>query len=305
MGIGNENLNLILELKSRRLFENYESVLDFGDQSYFNSTNVLKKFINKYKINLSEKDRETIESLEAKTDNKNILSSSSFLWSVLLSLKKFARLDMHFSPRLNEDHLSVEKIIHDLNNDFEKITSNKFDIVTDFGNNEHVFNVDKTFKAMHFFCKKNGLIWIQQNIYKTNGFYNLTEDFFENLAAYNNYEIIFSSLVFHFIDGKYISTDVNMDLINKINFNLIRDIEIIYIFKKTNDDDFKIPYQKINLEKQTPVFSTNLLKKDYPFERHYVLQNFDFLKTSFLLKEISKRIIIKLTLVIKKLRKKS
>ena len=224
MGIGNENLDLILELKSRGLFENYESVLDFGDQNYFNSTSKLKKIINKYKISLSEKDRELIETPDAKKERKKLLLSSSFLWSVLLDLKKFARLDMHFSSRPNEDHLSVEKIIHDLNNDFEKISNNKFDMVTDFGNNEHVFNVDKTFKAMHFFCKKNGLIWIQQNIYKTNGFYNLTEDFFENLAAYNNYEIIFSSLVFHFIDGKYISTDVNMDLINKINFNLLKDI---------------------------------------------------------------------------------
>ena len=301
MGIGNHNLDLILELKSRGLFNNFESVLDFGDQNYFNSPDKLKKIINKYQIKLSEKDKELLDSPELKKGPKKYLSSS-FLWKVLLGLDKFARLDMHFllKERLNEEHLSVEKITHDLNNNYEKITSNKFDIVTDFGNNEHVFNVDKTFKAMHFFCKKNGLIWIHQNIYKTNGFYNLTEDFFENLAAYNNYEIIFSSLVFQFIDGKYIPTDVDMDLINKINFNLIRDIEIVYIFKKTNDDDFNIPYQKVDMGKQTRVYSKNLLKKSYPFERDYVLQNFNFLKTSFLVKEIFKRIIVKLKSILKK-----
>ena len=299
MGIGNQNLDLILELKSRGLFNNFESVLDFGDQNYFNSPDKLKKIIDKHKIKLSEKNKELLDSLEQKKEPKKCLSSS-FLWNVLLGLDKFARLDMHFSERFNEEHLSVEKIKHDLNSNFEKISSNKFDIVTDFGNNEHVFNVDKTFKAMHFFCKKNGIIWIHQNIYKTNGFYNLTEDFFENLAAYNNYEIIFSSLVFQFIDGKYIPTDVDMDFINKINFNLIKDIEIVYIFKKTNDDDFNVPYQKVDMGKQTRVFSINLLKKSYPFERNYVLQNFDFLKTSFLLKEIFKRIIVKLKSILKK-----
>ena len=34
---------------------------------------------------------------------------------------------------------------------------NKFDLVTDFGNNEHVFNVGQAYKNMYQLCKKKWL----------------------------------------------------------------------------------------------------------------------------------------------------
>ena len=66
----------------------------------------------------------------------------------------------------------------------------KYDLVTDFGNNEHPFNFIEAFITMHKLCKEKGYLMISQNIFKGNGFVNFDISFFENFAAVNNYSIL-------------------------------------------------------------------------------------------------------------------
>ena len=42
--------------------------------------------------------------------------------------------------------------------------ADKYDLVTDFGNNEHAFNIAEAYKTTHKLCKKDGLILGKPNI---------------------------------------------------------------------------------------------------------------------------------------------
>ena len=49
---------------------------------------------------------------------------------------------------------------------------------------------------MHNFSSKGGIIWIEQSIMGGNGFWYFDKSYFLNLAAVNNYSILFSCLYF-------------------------------------------------------------------------------------------------------------
>ena len=67
-----------------------------------------------------------------------------------------------------------EIILQDLNFPIKNDLNSKYDIVTDFGNNEHPFNVVESFTNMHKLCKENGLLIIYQSLFKGNGYLILT-----------------------------------------------------------------------------------------------------------------------------------
>ena len=64
--------------------------------------------------------------------------------------------------------------------------------MTDFGNNEHVFNVGEAYRTMYNLTKKDGFIWIFQSVFGGNGFFNFDASFFEGYAAANNLSIVHS-----------------------------------------------------------------------------------------------------------------
>ena len=82
----------------------------------------------------------------------------------------------------------------------------KYDLVTDFGNNEHPFNFIEAFITMHKLCKEKGFLMIHQGLFKGNGFVNFDISFFENYAAVNNYSIKHSCLVFNFPNNIFFNT---------------------------------------------------------------------------------------------------
>ena len=80
-----------------------------------------------------------------------------------------------------------------LNKPFEdKSKFNKFDIVTDYGSCEHVFNIAECYKTIHNLTKPGGYIIIYQQCLKGNGYFKFDDSFFEGIAASNKYKIIFN-----------------------------------------------------------------------------------------------------------------
>ena len=141
-------------------------------------------------------------------------------------------------------------INHDLNKPFEdKSKFNKFDIVTDHGSCEHVFNISECYKTMHNLTKPGGYIIIKQAIWNGNGYFKFDESFFEGIAAANNYKIIFNSYVVSHLKktkhGSNIEFHIprNRELFNALNFEKILDLDIYGVLQKIKDDEFKIPYQ--------------------------------------------------------------
>ena len=67
----------------------------------------------------------------------------------------------------------------------------EFDVVTDFGTGEHVFNQFQLFKTIHYLCKPGGWIIFDRPAqgYLEHCFWLANECVFKDLAATNNYHI--------------------------------------------------------------------------------------------------------------------
>ena len=79
MALSKYAFDLILELRSRSLFQNKTSVLDMGDQNLSMDNSILLKRLNDNRILL---DSEQSSLLQSK-DNPKFYLSSSFLWQIL------------------------------------------------------------------------------------------------------------------------------------------------------------------------------------------------------------------------------
>ena len=237
MAITGKVSDIILELKQIGFYKKVSSVIDMGDQdinlTYEEITNNLKKFGIKFDEKLFE---------IAKNAPKRPRVSSSILWKTL-GVNVTDKIDMVEIKRPPEQ--SVGKIYkHDLNFPLKDSSLiGKYDLVTDFGNNEHPFNFIEAFTTMHKLCKEKGYLMIYQNIFNGNGYINFDISFFENFAAVNNYSIVHSCLIFNYPKNVYFSTPVRKDFFEVVDLNKLKDIAIFYLLKKEKNTDFKFPYQ--------------------------------------------------------------
>lgn len=69
----------------------------------------------------------------------------------------------------------------------------KYDLVTNNGTGEHIFNQYQVFKNIHNLCKLDGIMLhiLPMTGWINHGFYNYNPFLFRDLAAANNYEILF------------------------------------------------------------------------------------------------------------------
>jgi hypothetical protein len=148
-------------------------------------------------------------------------------------------------------------IVHDLNFPLDKPELyERFDYVTDHGNNEHPFNVAETYRTMHNLCKVNGLMMIVQMVYKGNGYYRFDSSFFEGLAAANKYEVLFSSYIItpktltpHGSNNEF-HIPLSEELLDTIDWSKVASIGICYVFKKKISAVFEYPYEGSFLSQQ-------------------------------------------------------
>lgn len=67
----------------------------------------------------------------------------------------------------------------------------RFDLVTDFGTGEHIFDQAQVWRTIHDLCKAPGFIVFDRPIsgYAVHGFYSINECLLRDLAAANEYEV--------------------------------------------------------------------------------------------------------------------
>ena len=160
-----------------------------------------------------------------------------------LGIKEYQSID------INGDHGAIA---HDLNKPFEdKSKFNKFDIVTDQGSCEHVFDIAECYRTMHNLAKPGGYIIIAQAVWKGNGYFKFDDSFFEGIAAANSYKVIYNSYVLttmnktKSINGSDNEFHIprNLELFNILDFSKLDYLNIYGVLQKTKEDEFKIPYQ--------------------------------------------------------------
>ena len=284
--MGLKVVHLAVELFKNNYLKDLNSVIDMGDQdlhlSFSDLSNELD-FISKETI---EKNFEN-----SKRFPERPRVSSSVLWNTL-GFKKCSRLDLEKLDRDKNDICS-EFLKVDLNFPIEDQTKfEKYDLVTDLGNNEHPFNVVESYISMHKLCKKSGLMLIHQNIFGGNGFYNFDISFFESMAAANNYSILYSCYTID-INNEYFSLPLSDNLLSVINLNKTKDIGVFYLFKKNDDNEFIMPYQGLGKKvKKNEIFTNFISRSNLMPSRNYLpmsYENIGFRKLiSLMLKKIIK-----------------
>ena len=269
MGLGLKVVHLAVELFKNNYLKDLNSVIDMGDQdlhlSFSDLSNELD-FISKETI---EKNFEN-----SKRFPERPRVSSSVLWNTL-GFKKCSRLDLEKLDRDKNDICS-EFLKVDLNFPIEDQTKfEKYDLVTDLGNNEHPFNVVESYISMHKLCKKSGLMLIHQNIFGGNGFYNFDLSFFESMAAANNYSILYSCYTID-IDNEYFSLPLSDNLLSVINLNKTKDIGVFYLFKKNDDNEFIMPYQGLGKKvKKNEIFTNFISRSNLMPSRNYLPMSYE------------------------------
>lgn len=222
------------------------NVIDIGVQTPSIKRNTIEKFIN-------------IENLTSKQDH---------FYKQIMNLEKFTTKDFFLALGYN-DYCSIDingaenSFQFDLNYDLREFYNfdKTFDLVVNNGTGEHVFNQYSLFKNIHQITNDKGIMlhilpfidWINH------GFYNFNPIFFADLAASNDYEILDISfanrngaelnlkskksiqIMFEQVKPDYESNFKR--IIEKGKSQLGKNIFIVAILKKNNNNSFKVPLQ--------------------------------------------------------------
>ena len=275
MGLGLSSIQNFLELKNLGYLKESNSIIEIGSQELHVNVLDLKEIFE-----IAGLDKNLID------DFPNIEKwpfqprcSSKYLYKAL-GLSDYQSID------LSGD---LGAIPHDLNKPFEdKSKFNKFDIVTDYGSCEHVFNIAESYKTMHNLAKPGGYLIIYQQVIKGNGFFTFDESFYEGIAAANGYKIIYSSYSIKTggktKNGSWHEFHIprNEGLLNLLDYSKLRSGSDIYnglggaalniygVFQKINDEEFKMPYQG-------GIHNNEIINNVAGFNRGYLKQTMDYL----------------------------
>ena len=236
MGINISCLQAILGLWGDGHFNEKNSVLEIGSQELHIPMKDFDQAMRAYAV--PGYDRENFEPWGWET--RGVCRFADELYH-LLGFKEYRCFD------LNAEN---NAIAHDLNTAFEDESHwNAYDLVTDFGCAEHMFNVSEVYRTMHRACRPGGVFLHCQQMHGGNGYYLFEPSFYEDLAAANGYEILYSAV--HLTAdvqakdaGNYSwIVPVSNELLDTLDWTKLSSISLMYAMRKREDADFKLPYQ--------------------------------------------------------------
>jgi len=247
-------INIALALYKNKKFNDLKKILDLGSKELRVNYDQLSYAFDQVGINYNKKNFSILKKFP-----KGKRISTEVFWKEL-GIKDYNCSDIN----------KKSKMFIDLNFPLKnKTLLNSFDLVTDFGNNEHVFNVGQAYETMYSLCKKNGFMWIFQSVYGGNGFFNFDISFFEGLAAANNLSIVYSCYLVHINEYEQFVIPCNKDLFSVLDLTKIKDISISYIFRKNTNDNFKYYYQ-YNVNNNSSPYDIIFQHNYIPSEKIYV-----------------------------------
>ena len=209
-------INIALELYQNKKFRSVKSILDMGSKELRVSYDQIKYAFDQTDIKFNKK---KFEKLKNFPKGKRI--STKNFWQEL-------KINDYKCSDINKSH---DSIYIDLNKPLiDKKLLQKFDLVTDFGNNEHVFNVGEAYRTMYNLTKKDGFIWIFQSVFGGNGFFNFDASFFEGYAAANNLSIVHSCYLIYPSEYEQIVVPCNKKFIQYFRFNKSKRCRYILCF---------------------------------------------------------------------------
>lgn len=247
-------LNIALELYKRGYFKEVKNIMEFGTKEMRVSFSQLEYAFKQTEIKFNKKNFQILKKFP-----KGRRISTKFFWHEL-GIKNYFCSDINKKSKINIDLNYPIK---------DKKLLNQFDLVTDHGNNEHVFNVGEAYKSMYNLTKKGGLLWVYQLVNNTNGFFNFDISFFEGFAAANNLSIVHACYLIHTNDYDQFIIPADKSLLKTINLDVADYISISYVFKKNSNKKFEYYYQ-YNYNKRSSPFKVVFLNNSVSPEKFYI-----------------------------------
>jgi SAM-dependent methyltransferase len=115
----------------------------------------------------------------------------------------------------------------------------QFDLVTNFGTTEHVFDQCRVFQNIHAVCAPKGIMIHEVPFHNwlNHGFYNYQPTFFYDLADANHYELL----------GIYLGLPNDLmpysDGMAQRLSNTDTDIDLLVVLQKTSEEPFRKPFK--------------------------------------------------------------
>ena len=252
MAITSYFYQLLIHLKKNKLidFEKTKSILEIGEQNWYGDVK-LEDLLSTVK-DCSEKENKKIliSRLEEIISNIEITNDSKIYLFELAKI--FYKSIFNFNDYLAIDlHGTEHSIKFDLNNEYKG--KKKYDVVTNIGTAEHIFNQFNVFKTIHNSTKPGGLIFHQLpgQGYYDHGFYNYQPTFFFDLAQANDYSII----GFWMYDNnkteiiKVHTKENYQKLFSRENHPTYYDNVVVFKLSSEKEKEFTLPIQHIYSEK--------------------------------------------------------
>lgn len=239
MGIGRCGLQLYQHLYLKGFFNNIGAILEFGDQEVKPKADTdLMVFLHSIgKGDPADIIKEAQLKLGRRPLGKKIFRPNNLPASLFygwLGIKKYASIDSNGKKN---------SLIFDLNEDLGiKYNFNQeYDLVTNHGTIEHIFNQYACFKNMHDLTKNDGymLHWLPFGGHINHCFFNYHPQFFIDLALANNYNI--EGIWLDINDSLLIP--YSKEALANLKKSGLNDAGIFCLFKKTRRQPFKTPFQ--------------------------------------------------------------
>ena len=190
MAITSYLYQILITLREKDLISSgkTESILEIGEQNWYGDVSLqnLMKTINNYsnskhKESLCKRLNEIISLIEKKKDPRIFaFDVAKLFYKAIFDHNEYVAIDLD-----GTEH----SIKFDLNNEYKD--EKKYNVVTNLGTSEHIFNQLAVFKTIHNLVLEEGFIIHQlpEQGYYDHGFYNYQPTFFFDLALANNYQI--------------------------------------------------------------------------------------------------------------------
>lgn len=216
------------------------SILEFGEQNWYGDVEPRQvfDFINAFVRNPEEKTALSNELAQILTDKPDTFDFDvvKIFYKAVFGCHLYRAVDLHGTPIAER---------HDLNHPLP--FSDQFDIVTNIGTAEHVFNVAQFFQTAHEATKPGGFMihFLPNQGCHDHGFYNFHPTFLFDLAQANRY--LLSILVY--ADGTQ-NPPALVQIANRADYvrRAIKDelshySHLFAILRKTEDGAFQFPQQ--------------------------------------------------------------
>ena len=248
MAITSYLYQILITLKKKELTSSGKtnSILEIGEQNWYGDVSFqdLMETIDNYsdsknKEVLNKKLKEIITLTEIGKNPKSFaFDVAKLFYKTIFDYNEYLALDLQGTKH---------SISFDLNNEYKDVK--RYDVVTNIGTSEHIFNQLAVFKTIHNSVAAGGLIIHQLpgQGYYDHGFYNYQPTFFFDLAQANNY----------FMIGFWMYDNNKRDLINvhnRENYSKMFDRKnhptyydniVIYKSPDKKKEEFKLPTQYI------------------------------------------------------------